>query len=70
LDSVAPEVKTISPGEQPSSAATCSRARSTRAAAAQPNAWALCGLPKWSVSARSMTSITAGSTGVVAWWSR
>ena len=68
LASVAPEVKTISPGRAPSSAATCSRACSTASAARQPARWvALCGLPTPAGSSHgSIAARTRGSSGVVA----
>ena len=49
LDSVPPEVNTISSGWAPIRAATCSRAVSTAAFAARPKGWSLDGLPKWVV---------------------
>ncbi|MCY1548090.1 hypothetical protein D9M68_841780 [compost metagenome] len=46
LDSVAPEVQTISRGSALISEHTCSRASSTASSAAQPKAWErLAGLP-------------------------
>jgi hypothetical protein len=68
LDSVAPEVKTISSGAAPSSAATWARAVSMRRAAAKPKACAEPALPKVPASVRHspITCATAASTGVVA----
>ncbi len=69
--SVAPEVRMISRGSAPISAATSARAASTAASASRPSACsALCGLPKRSVNQGSIASTTRGSQGVVAWLSR
>jgi hypothetical protein len=69
LASVAPEVKMISRGAAPISAATCARAASTRSNAARPGSWvAEAGFP-WSpglVRHSAMAAATRGSTGVVA----
>ena len=71
FDSVAPEVNTMSSGRAPISAATCARASSTAACASWPKACCrLEGLPNFSVKYGSIAASTAGSTGVVAWWSR
>ena len=59
-------VKTISPGEAPIRAATCSRAVSTAARACWPNQCRLDGLPKPSRRMGSIASSTRGSSGVVA----
>ena len=70
LDSVPPEVNTISSGCAPISAATCSRAVSTAAFAARPNGWSLDGFPKWVVRYGHIASATSAAIGVVALWSR
>ncbi len=68
LDSVAPDVKTMSRPFAPMTAATASRAASTASAASQPSACsAECGLPGFSVNQGSIASTTRGSAGVVAW---
>ena len=67
LDSVAPEVQTISRGSAPISSATSWRAFSTASSASQPHAWLReAGLPKCSRSQGTIASTTRGSTGVVA----
>jgi hypothetical protein len=71
LDSVAPEVKTISEGLAPISRATWPRASSTASAASWPSACStLPALPKRAVNQGSIASTTRGSHGVVAWLSR
>ena len=61
-DSVAPDVKTISSAEAPTSAATCARASSTARCASWPKPWLrLEGLPNRSVKNGSMAASTAGS---------
>ncbi len=68
IDSVEPEVKTISFDEAPMSAAICPRAFSTASSACQPNVWLrLAAFPKASVKYGSIVSSTRGSSGVVAW---
>jgi hypothetical protein len=57
---------TTSPGRQPSSAATCPPAASTRARAGIPAQWPLKGLPKASSRSGRMASATRGSIGVLA----
>src|SRR5262245_61745502 len=71
MDSVPPEVKTISLGSRaPISAATSARALSTALSASQPNGWLrLAGWPNFSVKYGSIASSTRGSTGVVDWLS-
>jgi hypothetical protein len=70
-DSVAPLVNTTSPGRAPIAAATCSRASSTADDARIPHACCFePALPKCSVNHGSIAATTAGSQGVVAWWSR
>ena len=71
-DSVAPDVNTISSGVRADERRDLRRAPPRpRVAASWPNAWCvLDGLPKRSVKYGSIASSTAGSTGVVAWWSR
>jgi hypothetical protein len=67
LDSVAPEVKTISRGSAPMRLATSARAASTASAASRPKPWlAEWGLPNLSVNHGSIASTTRGSVGVVA----
>ena len=68
--SVPPDVSTTSRGSHFASVATASRASSTRALAARPNACTLDGFPHASRAASTMASITAGSGGVVAFQSR
>ena len=71
LLSVDPEVKMISLGSAPISAATCSRAMSTPSSASQPYRWLrLPGFPNLVVKYGSIASTTRGSHGVVAAWSR
>ena len=66
-DSVAPDVKTISSGCAPTSAATCARPSATACAASWPNTCCrLDGLPNCSVKYGSIAESTCGSTGVVA----
>ena len=68
LLSVAPLVKTISPGSAPIARATCLRAFSTASAAFLPARWTLlAGLAKVSRKYGSMASSTRGSQGVDAW---
>ena len=68
FDSVAPEVKTISLGSAPTSAAMRARASSTAASDSRPGAcsreW---GLANFSVKYGSIAATTRGSVGVVAW---
>ena len=67
MDSVPPEVNTISLGSRaPISAASSSRARSTAPSASQPKGWLrLAGWPNFSVKYGIIASRTRGSTGVV-----
>src|SRR5262245_6167046 len=69
MDSVPPEVKTISFGSRaPISLASCPRPRSTAPSASHPNGWfRLAGWPNFSVKYGSIASSTRGSTGVVDW---
>jgi hypothetical protein len=69
-DSVPPLVKTISDVSAPMSSATAERASSSSALARWPKWWTLDALPNSPVSVRLTTSATAGSTGVVALWSK
>jgi hypothetical protein len=59
-------VKTMPSGSQPSSAATCARARSTASWAALPYSCALDGLPNSSSKYGRIASRTSGAIGVVA----
>ena len=68
--SVPPEVKMISSPSTPRAAATRSRASSSSARAARPEAWTLEGLPPRSSSARMSSARASGLKGVVALWSR
>src|SRR6266536_4381440 len=67
IDSVPPEVKTISFGSRaPSKRASSVRARSTAASASHPKGWLrLAGCPNFSVKYGSIASTTRGSAGVV-----
>src|SRR6266496_182974 len=67
IDSVPPEVKTISFGSRaPSKRARSVRARSTAASASHPKGWLrLAGCPNFSVKYGSIASTTRGSHGVV-----
>ena len=64
-----PDVKTTSEGLAPSAPASRSRASSTVRRAARPEACSDDGLPARTSSSAS-TAAAAGSTGVVAAWSR
>jgi hypothetical protein len=65
IASVAPEVKITRPSLG-KSAATCSRATSTAAAACRPPACALCGFQYLSFSQGSIAAKALGASGVVA----
>ncbi len=67
LDSVAPEVKTISSGCAPKKRATRARASSSAAVASSPIPCRDEGLPKRSVMYGSIASTTRGSTGFADW---
>ena len=69
-DSVPPLVNTISAGSAPISWPIDVRASSRSAFARWPKWWTLDALPKSSASARATASMTAGSGGVVALWSK
>ena len=69
LASVAPLVKTTSAGLAPTSAATCSRASSTRPRARRPSACGDDGLPTTS-SAATMAARASRRSGAVAFQSR
>ncbi len=70
MDSVAPEVNTISLALPWSKDAICSRAWSTAASAVQPKTWLrLAAFPKLLVRYGIIASSTRGSSGVVAWLS-
>jgi len=68
--SLPPLVKTTSVGCAPTAAATRCRASSTAWRAARPQPCRLDGLPKRLSSHGSIAASTAGSSGVVALWSR
>jgi len=63
-------MKTTSSARALTSAATRALAAPTAACGARPYSWALEGLPKCVLRYGSIASITRGSTGVVALWSR
>ena len=64
-DSVPPEVKTTSPGRQPSAPATVSRDSSTTRRAARPDACSEFGLPT-APSCAVIAAAASGRIGVVA----
>ena len=64
--SVPPDVKTISEGSAPMSAATAARASSSTALARWPKAWMEDALPGHSLSAADTASATSPGTGAVA----
>ncbi len=68
--SVPPEVKVISSGRAPIRSATAARALSTASRARRPPSWRVEGFPGRSRRAAVIASRTAGSSGVVALWSR
>ena len=70
IDSVPPEVSTISRGVAPSAAAIRSCASSRAARPARPAACAEDGLPQASRKIGSIASTTSGRSGAVAAWSR
>ena len=71
LASVAPLVNTTHSGLAPRAVATWARARSTAAAASRPGRWPrLEALAGCSLHQGAIAATTAGSQGVLAWWSR
>jgi hypothetical protein len=70
LASLPPLVNTTSVGWALTAAATCCRASSIARRAARPYSWRLEALPKRLSSHGSIAASTAGSSGVVALWSK